>query len=492
MNSWLAKFPGIPRDIQTELIQSLQANWELFDVFAISLGTGCGKTYISKCLMDNLYNVSYLAPNNLLIDQYLANFPDEAVLKRMDSYWCETWAQPCSATRGKYKGFCARDLRCSGCEAVKKAISAAKYRNGPIVSNYHIFESYKLNREVLIFDEGHNILPIIKSFLGKTLWQHDLKYPDQMYSQAYMLKWLESQPKEKLAKGKLKLLYNNLISKEPEYIIHRTTKPFNGKGTRRGEPQDRDCLELQPVYITGDNIPKYFWNRGAKKLIILSATIGRKDIEELDLHSSFSKRVLYMECKSPIPPENRALHFIPTTSVTHANLAQAADKLAIQIEKLAQKHINEKGVVHATYQLAKLLRERLGSNPRYLFHTGETKAKIYAQFRESTEPKILVASGMYEGIDLPEDLGRWQVISKIPWPSLGNPAIKYKMERDEEWYYWETMKSVIQACGRICRSEQDWGINYVLDITWKRLYINCVRLDLLPKWFSESIMENEK
>ena len=122
-----------------------------------------------------------------------------------------------------------------------------------------------------------------------------------------------------------------------------------------------------------------------------------------------------------------------------------------------------------------------------MFHTNETKGEVYKQFREATEPKILVASGMYEGIDLPEDLGRWQVISKIPWPSLGNPAIKYKMERDEEWYYWETAKIVIQACGRICRSETDRGISYILDSTWQRLYINCQRLELLPKWFTESI-----
>ena len=294
--AWIDKFPGVPRSIQKELIDMLEANFNDYDVFAISLGTGCGKTFISKCIMDNLYNVAYLAPNNLLVDQYLKHFPEDSVLRRMDSYWCETWAQPCSVTRGKYKGFCARDLRCQGCEAVKKAIQAAKYRNGPIVSNYHIFESYKINRETIIFDEGHNILPIIKSFLGKILWKHDLKYPDQMYSAAYTQKWLESFPKEKLAKGKLKLLYDSIISKEPEYVVHRTTKAFNGKGTRRGEPEDRDCLDLQPIYITGENIPKYFWNRGAKKLIILSATIGRKDIEERDLHSSFSKKILYMEC----------------------------------------------------------------------------------------------------------------------------------------------------------------------------------------------------
>lgn len=152
-------------------------------------------------------------------------------------------------------------------------------------------------------------------------------------------------------------------------------------------------------------------------------------------------------------------------------------------EFLLPHHNREKGLVHATYKQADIMRKHLKSN-RFIFHTPENKKEKYKEFLESSPSlgKILVASGMYEGLDLPEDLGRWQVIAKIPWPSLGDPSVAYKAKEDEEWYEWQTLKDVIQACGRICRTPQDWGVSYILDGSFARLEKSV----LVPKWFREA------
>ena len=97
---------------------------------------------------------------------------------------------------------------------------------------------------------------------------------------------------------------------------------------------------------------------------------------------------------------------------------------------------------------------------------------------------------MYEGVDLPDDLGRWQVITKIPWPSLGDAAIAALAERDPEWYLWETAKTVIQAGGRVSRHENDYGVTYCLDSSFMRLYNEGQHL--LPRWFLDCLVDGKE
>ena len=92
---------------------------------------------------------------------------------------------------------------------------------------------------------------------------------------------------------------------------------------------------------------------------------------------------------------------------------------------------------------------------------------------------------MYEGIDLPEDLGRWQIIVRTPWKSLADPAIRHKAGLDPEWFHWESLKDLIQACGRICRTPTDFGATYILDAAAQRLIDGAP--GLIPHWFRDAL-----
>jgi Rad3-related DNA helicase len=96
---------------------------------------------------------------------------------------------------------------------------------------------------------------------------------------------------------------------------------------------------------------------------------------------------------------------------------------------------------------------------------------------------------MYEGIDLAYDSGRWQIISKVPWPSLADPAIKYLCKLDNEWYAWETVKTLLQGCGRICRTPDDFGATYIFDSTFNRLYNE--NPNFFPLWFRNSVIKEK-
>jgi ATP-dependent DNA helicase DinG len=468
-----------PREIQIQTLEALSENWNKYDCFVIVAPTAFGKTALARTLMNAFHSVSAITPTNLLVDQFLDEFPDTPTLSRLDSYWCEKWRRPCPITRGKTRNFCNMTRDNCACPA-SADLSTAKYRRGPGIYNYHTFLAHKLYRDVLVVDEAHNLLPQIRERQAIRIWQHDVRYPHNMWTHEQIREWISSLPPNKQKNKKIQLLKEAVTYDVPTYIAQRTTEEFNGKGTIRGEPEERDLLKLLPVDIS--DAPPMFWPRDVQKIVLLSATIGAKDIEALGLNR---KRVCYIDCKSPIPAENRPIIPLGIISVNRSNMNHAADLIAAEIEQIANFHSGQKGIIHATYQMSNLLRSRLQGS-RFLYHDRETKREVYNVFRNSepSEGKVLIACGLYEGVDLPDDLGRWQVITKIPWMSLGNPAIKHLSELDPEWYEWETLKTTIQAAGRICRHPEDFGVTYILDSSFNKLTQSRVEI---PQWFLDAI-----
>lgn len=469
------------RPIQREVLEILSEQWANFDVFIISAPTAFGKTALARTLQNALYSVSVITPTNQLVEQYREEFPDTPTLARLDSYYCAKWDRPCPITRAKTRNFC--NIRRDDCSCrASTELSIAKYRKGPGIYNYYTYLAHKLHREVLVVDEAHNLIPTIRDRQSLLIWSHDYKFPSKMFTREQMGQWVTGLPTRIQKHKKIRLLQEAVTFDVPLYIAQRTQEEFSGKGTLRGQPEMRDCIRLSPVDIS--TAPPMFWPHDTvKKVVLMSATIGEKDTEQLGLGGR--RRVMYLDCASPLTPDRRPIIPLNTCSVNRNNMLEIVPRLAEEIQGIAAYHAEERGVIHATYQLSSLLREHL-TDDRYLFHTRENKKEKYEEFRSCGGNKILVACGMYEGIDLPGDLGRWQVIAKIPWPSLGNPAIKHLAELDPDWFLWEAAKTTIQAAGRISRTETDFGITYVLDSSFNRLYTEGEHL--LPSFFKEAII----
>jgi Rad3-related DNA helicase len=487
--NFIQNFPyAEAREIQKEALRALEESWHKADIFVVSAPTAFGKTATSRAIINTIRETSVITPTNMLVDQFLAEFPDTPTLSRLDSYKCEEWKRPCSSTRARLKKFC------KGCHC-SRDLSRTKYKRGSGVYNYHTYLAHKAYRKVLIVDEAHNLIPTIQDRFSITMWQHDFKYPYAATKEYEILKWAKSLPEKKKKGKKMELLLDALTSKKPEYTMQCTRKEFNGKGTKRGEPEERNCIVLTPVDIT--NVPPIFWpglgreGGDVEKLILLSATISRKDIEKLGLNK---KRVVYINCESPIPAAQRPLIQVPVSAVSIRTMDTAINNIADYINNIIlPNHPNEKGIIHATYGMASKLSEILVS-PRYLFHDRFNKRDVYRIFRELpvSSGAVLVACGMYEGVDLPEDAGRFQVVAKVPWPNLGNSAVRVQSERDPEWYIWEALKITMQACGRICRTPTDYGATIIIDSTFQRLLREGIENKLIPQWYLDGLDAGDK
>lgn len=84
-----------------------------------------------------------------------------------------------------------------------------------------------------------------------------------------------------------------------------------------------------------------------------------------------------------------------------------------------------------------------------------------------------------------------QYVLKVPFADLGDPrlkAIKKLLGNDKfnEWYNWDALSRLIQACGRNARRPDDFGITIILDSCFERLYKRFE--SRIPQWFKERLV----
>ena len=192
------------------------------------------------------------------------------------------------------------------------------------------------------------------------------------------------------------------------------------------------------------------------------------------------EEVFFIRVPSTFPADNRLI--VGDTTVGSMAYKHKEKTLPIMLDRileLSEKHSMHKGIIHTgNYEnMNKFKRWLEYGDPilrdRVLFQsqgTFEEKEKIIKVHALSDEPLILCGPGFLEGIDLKDDLARFNIIMKLPFLSLADPHIKRKAEEFPEWYSLQVALALIQAIGRPVRSPTDWAMTYILDLLWKFFY----------------------
>jgi ATP-dependent DNA helicase DinG len=473
------------RPQQLDILQQVERDWDRFDVFIINAPVACGKSLIATTIASWAGESAILTPNNILRNQYASEFSNLHVIRSKADYTC-TETDMTIAKFDLDAKLKATYCICDGHKAYRQ-MKEDIVESPLILANYygyHAFARYGTMKQTLIIDEAHNLNAYLAQFGHMKVWQHDQHYPNPMNTRLELMTWIDNLPVHRVENSKSKAfqtLVSDIKGNKPKYI-YEFTKAFHGKRSK-----DRDDLlpviKMHPVDLRGLDLgSKYMWPGDRRKVVLLSATISKFDIEAFGMAG---KRVKYLEVTSPIPADRRPV-ILPSErrNMAFAHQAETLPHFAQFLLQLADKHIGESGLVHAPYGLARQIREHLGHDPRFLFHSQADKKQVYAEFLQSPG-KILVASGMYEGISLNYDLCRWQVIAKVPFVSLAEPAVRYLASMDKTWYGWATLRDLLQASGRVCRSEDDHGITYIYDLHAERLIRQMETLT--PGWFLEAL-----
>ena len=256
----------------------------------------------------------------------------------------------------------------------------------------------------------------------------------------------------------------------------------------RYPPDAAATLELVPLTVAA--MVRELFAESAELVVLSSAHLGPKRAVA-ECFGLDEGGVRAFAGASPFPVEQRRIVYRPVGALSRTSLAALEPALFAAVALILAEHPAEKGLIHAPSYAAgeRLVRDlaaRAPAHARRLIWVESTEAKARAldAHRASPAATVLVSPSLREGVDLPDDFLRFQIVTKMPFPDLGDPWTAARRERDPRWYALETAKALVQAYGRSCRHADDHGVTYVLDAQFER-FLTRYRV-LLPEWFLDA------
>lgn len=521
-----------PREKQSVALDFIQrAAARGYTDIVISAPTGVGKTGIgvAACLWGNRLSVKgepggyYLVTQKLLqtqlendLNRYRDGCRDGASVKSAAEYACPTY-HACSVGLTVPK-----DKRRCNFETCAYRLAREKFLQATVaITNYPYFLTERTRsgkfpaRRVLVCDECHTLERQLLRFVDLTVSEATLadyapeidKLPN-FENLAEFTTWLRStylasitsraETLHELAVGACGTPDIDALVKQAFKLDQHVAKVERALELLETEPKDwifwaSDDAQGKREYtarpLNAAPFRALLTDMGAIR-IYLSAYPGSKAVfcRSLGLDP---QRVAWCALKSPFPVKNRQIFVINPGSMSRKYLEQTWPTFSLALRKLFDLHAGEKGLVHChSYALAQRIFDDLQATrhaPRLIFpKTADDREPAFQQHAQSPEPTVILTPSMAEGFNFEDNLARWQVVAKVPYPSLGDRHVVAKKDQDPSWYKLETIKTVIQACGRIVRSETDYGATYILDGDFEYLYRECETY--FPAWFVEALI----
>lgn len=356
------------------------------------------------------------------------------------------------------------------------------------------------NRDLIILDEAHVSEDVLLKFIEINISDRyfqtmSIRFPKLETVEEYIAYFNEINILELIKSRKLDAVANQRFREEEEW--ERTYVKF--VNLLDSDPSNWVCMweetktgvsrtvTLKPIFV--DQFAQVLFDK-VKFVLMMSATILSKDIicSSLGIDRKSAK---FIKLGSQFPAEIRPIHFRPSGFMTYNKKADTIPKLIEDVNDLCRFHQNERGIIHThTFDTANILKEQCAADvkSRFLLQTDPDflgdKTELLGRHK-NTPNSIIVAPAMHEGLDLKDDLGRFALILKVPYPSKGDPQIAARMELSQSYYTWRTATKLCQSYGRIHRHDTDYGVTYVLDADFQRFVQNSE--EMLPDWFIEAI-----
>jgi Rad3-related DNA helicase len=241
-------------------------------------------------------------------------------------------------------------------------------------------------------------------------------------------------------------------------------------------------LSLEPIWAY-DYLDKYVFSN-YDMVFLMSGTILEKNLF-CQLNGLDVTKAVYYSIASPFPVKNRPIYYMPLGKMSYKSKEETFKNYIPYIKKLLDKYKGKKGIIHTnSFELAKWIEDSI-KDPRLVFHDSQNKDEVLRMHMESEEPTVIVSPSMDTGVSFDNDSARFQIIAKIPYPSLASQKNKMRQKNNPDWYSWKTSCTLQQACGRIIRSNIDYGDTIILDGSFSDVIKYSSHF--LPEWFQDSI-----
>lgn len=535
-----------PRKEQTMALNFIKEQYNLNPInkfYLLDMPVGSGKSHLAVMISDwyktevnRSAKIDIVTNSKILQDQYSNTYSSISDLKGKDNYECINYA--CSCTQGSV----FNKLNKTKCENCPYSEARDGYMKGTIsLTNFHLYILYSIYKPEIIENRGSNVLivdeaqdfdDVMTNFISikiteKTIKKYkfkdeskiikELKSVSTIDNYIEFLKNFEKNIDQKIASINANLLQGkrNEITDKRSLKISKILNESNKdvKTMKLLTDIKRLALKIEVFLKEYKNNPNnwvleteynketntkesslepiwaydYLYNYVFKKydiVILMSGTILDKNLfsklNGIDINSA-----AYYSIESPFDVKSRPIYYLPVGKMTFKKKQETFKKYVIYLKKILRKYKDKKGIIHTnSFELANWIKDSI-KDPRLIFHDSTNKDDMLKMHKESDKPTVLVSPSMDTGVSFDNDHARFQIIAKIPYPSLASVKNKLRQKTNPAWYAWKTSSSLQQACGRIVRSNSDWGDTIIIDASFSDIIK--WNSNLMPTWFQESI-----
>lgn len=248
--------------------------------------------------------------------------------------------------------------------------------------------------------------------------------------------------------------------------------------------QDSKVVKFEPVKPGRERINRTLFSH-AEKVIITSATLRPTEAKKLALRED---EFDFLDVPHTFPAKRRP--FIPINGPRISYKTTDGEMLRSWvpvIDAIIRNRLDRKGIIHTiSFKRRDLLiqnsefSELMFTNPFQL-----PIQRVVEEFRQADPPAIFVSPSLAQGYDFPDDDCYYQIIGKVPFPSIGSDAMKARMEDDQLLLHELTMQTLVQMAGRGVRSKDDFCETFIVDAVFSDWFKKHKKL--APLWFIEAV-----
>lgn len=530
-----------PRDNQLETISEMvNAIEEGYKYIILEAGTGTGKSAMAATLANMYENTFILTVTKQLQDQYVQDFKEfgfmpvkgrsnftcrqnhnitcdkgDCILKHRDCPYNTTEFNFDDNEKAFDKLYWKSENHCpywqQKIDGLNSKIVVANYKYA--LYDFNFSQHFK-KRKLLIMDEAHNLednivdfvclkfkLSALKRDLGFEPSSRELRilensgYKDWLEFVTYITSKYVIHHREIIEEAK-KANKDEAYIKDLEKRLSLIDKDYERFVSYiKDNPKNWLCyyneyggeISFKPAMID-KYANDYLLNKG-DVCIFMSATIldYEKFASELGIDVS---EVKFIHKDSPFDSSRNPIYSKNSVDMTFRYLSQNAPIAITILKGILAKHENDKGLVHV---VSNNCRDYIMDNiidSRLMTHTTENRDLKLKEFKESHN-SVMVSPSMEEGVDLPDDECRFQVIFKLPRLPWGDKRIQAKSNLEPGWYNYRTAIRLVQMFGRGIRSKDDYCKTYVIDETFNSfIFGDMFGYNFIPEYMRNAIADN--
>ena len=536
----------IPRKEQEnclEFIKKVTSTNPDFKFFLLNLPVGSGKSHLALMIADwyqknvnSKAKFDIITNSKVLQNQYTNTYGSINDLKGKENYRCEKYDSTCQ------QGGEFNRLNKSNCEFCPHSYARDQFLFGRIsLTNFYLYILYQLYKpdamdargaNVLIVDECQDFEDVMSDFISikitdSLIKKYKFSNSEEISKKLRDIKSIEEyvnflegfkvdvettygsiqnalgsldrtpisdKRNNKLGKifgsqnPDLKLMQmlvdlDQLKSKIEVFLKEWRSDPNNWvMETQYNSKTKQNEISLEPIWAF-NYLDKYVFSK-YDMVFLMSGTILNKEmfckLNGLDVSKS-----VYYSIPSPFPLKNRPIYYIPVGKMSYDKKEETFKDYVPMINKLLKKYEDKKGIIHTnSFELASWISRDI-KNPRLVYHDSSNKDEVLEKHFINQNPTVLVSPSMDTGISFDGDKARFQIIAKVPYPSLASQKNKMRKQNYPEWYAYKTVSGLIQAYGRIIRSETDSGDTIIIDASFGDVLR--YSSSFIPNWVQSSI-----